>query len=997
MNKHCNCHMKCGGGDEISERTWRIHRRWREFDERNPGWWLTGRGVHDLADEEDNRNDVEVCEKNTGHINRLTDISMQNNDAMAVEDSNEDDDLRPDPGSFEDLENQAPSPPFHPASPVRPDSRSNSSHSAGHSRSRSRLRSHSRSRPHSRSHSRSRSYSRSRSHSRMQSRSRSRSRSHSHSRSHSRSRSRSRPRSRSPRMQSPPRDEGAGNAPPLTFEDMPEPHLDELRIAMRFIRALQGATHENFSASRSPESEKVLAAILDRIYEPLQEAFNIENPDHLLSLELFLSAENTSRSAYKKQCKGVKRRSPTMKMLSWAQVNSRLAAWTGIDLVKHDMCIESHVGFTGPFEDLLECPTCGAARYDQPAWEASGGQNRVPRKQFFTIPVAPQIQARFAVEERAKKMQYCFEQLRANLATAQANGGAMPVHDDVWSGLEFLQRWERGEIKEGDVFIFYATDSAQLYQNKAWDCWVSIAVILNLPPNVRYKESEILPVCIIPGGEHKPKNMDSFNYPVFHHMAALMKQGFNVRNAALGGRVHPCKLHLSLAGADCIAMVTLDGGVGHHGACGCRLHCPYKGRRKEGGSQYYPALQRPDNYDVPGCTHPDELPAKVASHVSDEQEYLKKLRRILSARTRAEYEAARLATGLVKPSLFLGFPLDRTFGVPGTFCVDMMHVPALNAGDLFIPLFRGSITHDKRDPQSREEWPWSQRLRDPDVWQEHGRRVELSRPYFPGWYDRVPRNPATKINTKYKGMEWMNYLYGLGPMVFREDLPDEHWDNFCKYVRIIELIGGDSITTAELEQLDELIQSFHWEFEELYVQRIAARLHFVRPWMHTLLHVPNETVGKGPTSYYSQWTLERMIGVFKGNLRLHSNPGANMAHIALRFCQINTLKAIIPELDEDEDDPGLDLGDGYRELQPHDTYRRRVNDSEAEVLNQYMQERGLEGDEEWNEECSVLRFGRLGVPNGSVVRTAWKELLKPLEALRTSRMAEVTSARSINV
>jgi hypothetical protein len=127
----------------------------------------------------------------------------------------------------------------------------------------------------------------------------------------------------------------------------------------------------------------------------------------------------------------------------------------------------------------------------------------------------------------------------------------------------------------------------------------------------------------------------------------------------------------------------------------------------------------------------------------------------------------------------------------------------------------------------------------------------------------VPRNPATKINTKYKGMEWMNYLYGLGPIEFRQDLPDKHWDNFCKYVGIIELNGSKSVTAEENQELDTLIQTFNWEFEELYVQRIAARLHFVRPWMHTLLHVPNEAVAKGPTSYYSQWTLNTSLACSK--------------------------------------------------------------------------------------------------------------------------------------
>jgi hypothetical protein len=106
----------------------------------------------------------------------------------------------------------------------------------------------------------------------------------------------------------------------LTFVDMPEPTLDDLRIAMQFIHALEGATHENLTASRSAESVKVLKAILDRIYEPLQEAFNIEDPDHLQSLELFLSSENTSRHAYKQMCMAVKRKTPASKLLSWDQV-----------------------------------------------------------------------------------------------------------------------------------------------------------------------------------------------------------------------------------------------------------------------------------------------------------------------------------------------------------------------------------------------------------------------------------------------------------------------------------------------------------------------------------------------------------------------------------------------------------------------------------------------------------------------------------------------------
>ncbi|KAF8174373.1 hypothetical protein BJ912DRAFT_990148 [Pholiota molesta] len=66
-----------------------------------------------------------------------------------------------------------------------------------------------------------------------------------------------------------------------------------------------------------------------------------------------------------------------------------------------------------------------------------------------------------------------------------------------------------------------------------------------------------------------------------------------------------------LAAADGPGSVHFTGLVGHHGAFPCRLYCSLKGRHKPGTPHYYPALQKPNNYTVQNCDHPDVDPASI--------------------------------------------------------------------------------------------------------------------------------------------------------------------------------------------------------------------------------------------------------------------------------------------------------------------------------------------------------------------------------------------------
>ncbi|KAG1765997.1 hypothetical protein EV702DRAFT_927039, partial [Suillus placidus] len=153
--------------------------------------------------------------------------------------------------------------------------------------------------------------------------------------------------------------------------------------------------------------------------------------------------------------------------------------------------------------------------------------------------------------------------------------------------------------------------------------------------------------------------------------------------------------------ADGPGMAFLTGLVGHHGRFACRLYCGLPGRHKPGAPTYYPALRQPEGTDH--LDHPDffidQLPLPGSF------DYERNLERVIRCSTMAEYELARLETGITKPSIFCGFDTDRILLVPLCFGSDIMHIAAINTGDLLLPLWRGTFRAKTTDDKSA--WAWA--------------------------------------------------------------------------------------------------------------------------------------------------------------------------------------------------------------------------------------------------------------------------------------------------
>jgi hypothetical protein len=153
---------------------------------------------------------------------------------------------------------------------------------------------------------------------------------------------------------------------------------------------------------------------------------------------------------------------------------------------------------------------------------------------------------------------------------------------------------------------------------------------------------------------------------------------------------------------------------------------------------------------------------------------------------------------------------------------------------------------------------------------------------------------------KHKAWEFLLYFYGLGPGVFYNVLSTIYYRHFCKLIFAVHIINQHKIKINDLEWAHQALVEFAYEFKVLYYQCRTDRLHFVRQSIHALTHLAEEVLRLGPLICTSQWTMERAIGSLGMEIRCHVNPYANLSQRALQRCQVNMLKAMIPDLEGPE-------------------------------------------------------------------------------------------------
>lgn len=443
------------------------------------------------------------------------------------------------------------------------------------------------------------------------------------------------------------------------------------------------------------------------------------------------------------------------------------------------------------------------------------------------------------------------------------------------------------------MLLIISIDGAQLYESKSSDCWIYIWIVIEHSPDQRYKKKNVLPGAIIPG-PNKLKFIESFLFPGFHHLSALQHEGLMIWDASRD-RTFISRLFLFLACADGPGLICMSNLVGHSSKVGCHMHCPIKGRRKPGASQYYPVLLKPHNYSVVGCDH-DDINVYDSLPLGTSEGYVRQLKHLMASPNQTQFEKRRLETGIVGPSILLGLQPQHVLGVPECFSSEIMHYAGANMASLYTDLWRGTM--DCSGTDTRENWPWVVLVG--DTWEEHGRAVAACKSYLPGSFDVAPRDPNLKMNSFYKAVEYITWLYYLCPALLYGILPDNVWQNFCKFVTALRIMSQYRITPAQIAKACQLFADWEREFELLYYQRRFDRIHMIRPCAHLSNHVALECTRVGSPICSSQWTMERTIGNLGQEIRQPSDPFSNLAQQGIRRCQINALKAMLPQFDHAE-------------------------------------------------------------------------------------------------
>jgi hypothetical protein len=273
----------------------------------------------------------------------------------------------------------------------------------------------------------------------------------------------------------------------------------------------------------------------------------------------------------------------------------------------------------------------------------------------------------------SKEIHYLEKKLAKNYTTAATNSGKLAVYDDTACSQELLDAWGDGCFKKTDITLQFSIDGAQLCCDQQSEAWVFIWVIHNLPPELRYKKTFVIPGAIIPG-PNKPGDLDSFLFPSLYHVAALQREGLWVYDAHLDVVVPRATPIILFGMADSLGSAAMSGMVGHSGRYGCRLYCDMPGRHRDGDTHYYLAMQLPHAYAVSGCCHADVSVNDLVKYREDLLwKYTQNIKELLDSESEKVFKERCLDFGLCKQTLFSGLPV-LVLLVPSIFTMDIMHL-----------------------------------------------------------------------------------------------------------------------------------------------------------------------------------------------------------------------------------------------------------------------------------------------------------------------------------
>ncbi|KAG2217346.1 hypothetical protein INT45_010278 [Circinella minor] len=248
-------------------------------------------------------------------------------------------------------------------------------------------------------------------------------------------------------------------------------------------------------------------------------------------------------------------------LLSQHRSRNIITSTCSVQPVQYDVCKDGCYLF---FDDKkTKCPSCNKPRFKE------GTQTSQATTQI--LPISHQLASYFQSAALRDLLEYRWRRV---------DGGS--TLKDVFDGAAYREMRSRLFQQPLDIGISIFHDGFNIFKRKSYTITVVMAMLLNLPPEERFKKENLLLLATIPG-PGKPKMIDSFLRPIREELKVLQEDGMRITT---DDGVFNSRVQLIFTGGDIPALGDLVGNS-HMSYYGCRI-CVVKGVRGDKGGIYFP-------------------------------------------------------------------------------------------------------------------------------------------------------------------------------------------------------------------------------------------------------------------------------------------------------------------------------------------------------------------------------------------------------------------------
>jgi hypothetical protein len=394
-----------------------------------------------------------------------------------------------------------------------------------------------------------------------------------------------------------------------------------------------------------------------------------------------------------------------------------------------------------------------------------------------------------------------------------------------------------------------------------------ILINLNLPPDQRYKNENILTSTIIPG-PRKPKDINSFLRPLVDELEVLGQTGVTAFDGE-AQETFKLKAHALIVTGDGPAAADAMGMKSPGNAYRPCRSCEITGQRRQDTAR--------SPYYVPHTDFSFENPPMRVD-----------LRSLIEQVHQAGDTESGLLTGIRCRSELLRL---SSIHFPRSFPGDIMHCVLQNVTPTLFQLWNRTklSVDDKKNQTTTNERP-SYFLTKDDM-EAIGNAMSSARSTIPLSLGHAPR----RIDNHYKGFkaaEWKAWLIHYGSPLLWKHLDEIYLANFRILSTFYQLATQHTVSPGQVRTIAELARSFVETFEDIYYRGIEDRLPVCTINVHSILHFAEWIRDCGPACYFWQFPMERFCGIIKPKARSKSRVNESIFNSMILTEHLNHIRFV---------------------------------------------------------------------------------------------------------